>query len=184
MNNQSERQTNRCFKSYNNVLTASERSSEKRKKTIYNELQQNIQQLNSANPTKKDGRTYNRNTKINVTCDISSGNVEYAASYEILRDVVQGAELINPPQISTPKYESWCGNLYLVDYAKHNVQKVVSVDGSLNRIDPNHVLFYDACGPIFDNMSKPEPWTHVVDLSFQGTFFARSANNTINNCSS
>ena len=184
MNNQCENPNNRCFKSYNTVLSASERSSEKRKKTIYNELQKNVKQLNTANPIKKNGDTYNINTKINPTCDISYGYVEYAASYELLQDVKQGAQLIYPQQISTPKYESWCGNLYLVDYAKYNIQNVARTDPnlSINIIDPTHVLFTDPCGPIFDNLTKPETWTRVVDLSFQDTFFARSANNTIDNC--
>ena len=75
-------------------------------------------------------------------------------------------------------------NLYLVDYAKYNIQNVARTDPnlSINIIDPTHVLFTDPCGPIFDNLTKPETWTRVVDLSFQDTFFARSANNTIDNC--
>jgi hypothetical protein len=182
MSNQSQTSNNRCFKSYNTILSASERSSEKRKKTIYTEIQNNVKKLNNANPIKKNGFTYNVNTKINPTCDISYGNVGFAASYEMLRDVQQGAELIYPQQISTPKYESWCGNLYLVDYAKYNIQNVARADTLVNIIDPTHVLFTDSCGPIFDNNNKPEKWTYVVDLSFQDTFFAQSANNTINNC--
>jgi hypothetical protein len=174
---------NRCFKSYNNILTASERSSEKRQQAIYTEIQKNVKQLNTANPVKKNGYKYNNNTKVNQTCDLSNGYVDFAVSYDILHDVTQGAALVYPVQVSTPKYESWCGNLYSVNYTKYNVNNIVSTDGSLNIvIDPSNLLFYNSCSPVFDSMSRPEQWTHVVDLSFQNTYFARAANNTLNKC--
>jgi hypothetical protein len=170
---------NRCFDSFNKNLTASDQSREKRQRTIYNEIKKNIQTLNTANPVKNNGKVYNRNTQVNVTCDISSGYVEYAQDYSILSDVKEGAALVYPVQVSTPKYESWCGNLYSATYNKYGVKTVV--DASLNNIviDPSYVLFYDTCGAIYYNVNKPEQWTSVVDLSFQTTFFAKSANNNI-----
>jgi hypothetical protein len=169
----------RCFKSYNTVLTASERSSEKRQKAIYTELQKNITQLKNVNPVKNNGYTYNKNTKINTTCDISSGLVEFASSYGMLNDVKEGYP---QPQVSTPKYESWCGNLYSVNYAKYNVNNTVNTSGtdvSVNIVvDPSYILFYSSCSPAFDNVGRPEQWTHIVDLGFQNTYFARAANHS------
>lgn len=164
--------SNRCFKSFNTMLSSSESSREKRQKTIYNELQKNIQELNTANPTKKNGLTYNKNTKINPTCDISNGYVETAASYDILNNVNHGADLVYPNIVSTPKYESWCGNLYSTNYSKHDITFNISNN---NVTDPSNVLFYDACGINYTDRNKPEQWTYVVDLSFQGSFFAQQA---------
>lgn len=94
----------RCFDSYNAKLSASDLSREKKQKTIYNEIRQNVQQFNTGNPVKKDGNQYNKNTKVNSTCDISSGYVEFAESYVILENVNQGAVLCIPPipPIHTP----------------------------------------------------------------------------------
>ncbi len=174
---------NRCFDSFNATnLSARERSSEKRNATIYNEIRQNIIKLNSGNPVKRNGFKYNKNSIVNTTCDISSGFVNVASSYEIRTNIKQGAEQIYPVQISTPKYQSWCGNLYSIDYSQHGVIDVVQADASFSNIviDPSHVLFYNDCDI---NINRPEQWTYVVDLSFQSTFYARQANNTINPCS-
>ena len=124
------------------------------------------------------------NTRINTTCDISNGFVDVATSYEIKKDVKQGANLLYPSQTATPKYQSWCGNLYSADYLKYNLQNPVTNDASFNNIviDPSAVLFYDTCGSIYENTNKPEYWTRIVDLSFQETFFAKSANNTLKKC--
>ena len=168
--------SNRCFTSFNPSVSSGECSSEKRQKTIYTEILKNVQQLNNANPVKKNGEVYNRNAKINTTCDISSGYVEAASSYDMLRDITQGADLIYPNLVSTQKYESWCGILYSANYEKYNTGTLVNTSGtdvSTNIvIDPNHVLFYNTC--------RPEQWTRVVDLSFQETFFAQQANIAIN----
>jgi protease II len=52
----------RCFDSVNkSILSASELSSEKRQQTIYTEIQKNVQQFNTANPVKNNGKKYNRN---------------------------------------------------------------------------------------------------------------------------
>jgi len=171
---------NRCFDSFNTIQSASERSQEKRQQTIYGEIHKNIQELSTANPVKNNGLKYNSNTRINTTCDISNGFVDVATNYEMKIDVKNGANLLYPSQTATPKYQSWCGNLYSADYSKYNVQNPVSNDSSFNNIvvDPSGVLFYDTCG----FTSKPEHWTRIVDLSFQSTFFAKSANNTLKKC--
>jgi collagen type VII alpha len=92
---------NRCFDGVNPKLSASDLANEKRQKTIYNELRKNVQQLQTGNPVKTNGSTYNFNTVINSTCDISSGYVEMAESYALLDDVKQGALLCNPVKIHT-----------------------------------------------------------------------------------
>jgi hypothetical protein len=92
----------RCFDSSKPNLTASELSREKKKQIIYNEIRQNVQQFNTANPMKLNGNEYNSQTIINTTCDISFGSLEYAESYAVLDDVREGAGLCNPVIITTP----------------------------------------------------------------------------------
>lgn len=163
---------NRCFDSFNNILSAKERTKEMRQVTIYNELTQNIQKLNTANPKKTNGYKYNRNTVINTVCDLSNGNVDFCSNYELYNDLKQGSNLVYPTNVSTPKYESWCGNLYEINYAKHGINNVLNADASFNYIviDPSNLLFYNSC-------NKQDKWTHVVDLSFQNTFYAKSSKN-------
>jgi hypothetical protein len=177
--------SNRCFDTFNPKLSASDRSAEKRTTAIYNEIRLNVVKLNTANPVKTNGYKYNRNTVVNHTCDISGGYVKAANSYEILTDVKQGASQIYPVQVSTPKYESWCGNLYSENYTKYGINNVVKADPSFNNIvvDPSYLLFYADCDIMYENINRPEQWTHAVDLSFQGTYFAKSANDTNNTCS-
>ena len=176
--------SNRCFDSFNPKLSASDRSTEKRTAAIYNEIRLNVEQLNTANPLKTNGYKYNLTTVVNQTCDISSGYVSVANSYELRADVKQGASQIYPVQVSTPKYESWCGNLYSENYAKHGINSVVKTDPSFNNIviDPSYLLFYADCDIVYENINRPEQWTYAVDLSFQGTYFAKSANDTRNPC--
>jgi hypothetical protein len=174
---------NRCFDSFNKNISASERSSEKRNTTIYNELYKNIDQLDTANPTKSNGYKYNKNSSI-TQCNIHSGKVDTSISYDIKTSIEQGAELIYPQIISTPKYENWCGNLYSVDYSRHDVNNVVQADPSFSDIiiDPSYILFYNECDLYYKNINKPEQWTSVVDLNFQDTVYAKQANNTFTNC--
>lgn len=175
---------NRCFDSFNTILTASERSKEKRQQNIYTEFKNNTVQLNDANPVKKNGVRYNTNYTVNYKCDISNGYVNQVSSYSLREDLREGAEFIYPVKVSTPKYQAWCGNLYSVDYTKHGVTSIVQTDASYNKIviDPSNQLFYDSCLIRYDITNKPEIWTKVVDLSFQQTYFAQAANNTENRC--
>ena len=93
----------RCFDSFNTNLTASEWSSAKKKKTIYNEIQKNVYNFATANPVKQNGKEYNKTTKVNSTCDISSGYIEYAESYLVLNEVSEGAALCNPEPVHTTR---------------------------------------------------------------------------------
>jgi len=91
----------RCFDRVKPKLSSSDLAIEKRQKTIYNEIRKNVQQLNTGNPVKNNGSTYNFNTIINSTCDISYGIIEVAESYALRDDVKQGALLCNPIQVHT-----------------------------------------------------------------------------------
>lgn len=174
----------RCYDSFNTILSASERSAKKRKTAIFTEVKKNIGALNTANPVKLDGFSYNQNTIINPTCDISSGRINFGGSYAILKDYKDGSKIVYPKHISTPKYEAWCGNLYSIDYSANGITNVVQNDASFLNIviDPSYLLFYDPCLSSYPEINKPEHWTNSVDLSFQNTFFAQSANNTIGSC--
>jgi hypothetical protein len=175
---------NRCFKSFNTTLDSSDQSRNNRSVAIYNDIRQNVVSLQTGNPIKTNGFTYNANSIVNPTCDISGGHVEVASSYEVKSEIKQGAELLYPPHISTPKYENWCGNLYSVDYAQHGVTSIVKTDASFSNIviDPSYVLFYNECELNYENTNKPEQWLQVVDLSFQNTFFAKQANDVADVC--
>jgi hypothetical protein len=176
--------SNRCFDSFNATLSSGERSAEKRSTAIYTEILKNVKTLNTGNPVKRNGYKYNQNSLINVTCDISGGYVDTAINYETRANIKQGASLIYPVPVATPKYESWCGNLYSENYSNHGVQSVVKADASFNNIviDPSYILFFSECDIVYENINKPEQWILAVDLSFQGTYFAKSANATENKC--
>ena len=159
--------TVRTFNSSKPILSASERSADKRKIAIYNELKKNLIEYNSANPVKTNGFTYNRNTIDRAGCDISNGSIDFANSYEILSAMKEGAGLsICPPLVAPINYESWSGNFYSVDYVAHGVDNVFTADASLNKIviDPSHVLFYDSCNLNYSNINRPEPWIKTVDI--------------------
>jgi hypothetical protein len=74
-------------------LSASELISEKRNKSIFNELHINKTQFNSSNPIKLDGNTYNKNTIMDLTCDISGGNVQYVDNYSLKQSIKYGRQL-------------------------------------------------------------------------------------------
>ena len=137
----------RCYDSFNTILSASELSAQKRKNSIFTEVKKNVANLNTANPVKHNGYQYNQNTHINPTCDISSGKVAFGNSYDILNAYKAGAKNIYPVQVSTPKYETWCANLYSINYTAHDISNVVQNDASFLNIvvDPSYLLFYDKC---------------------------------------
>lgn len=176
--------SNRCFNSFNEIVPASVLSAEKRNKTIYGELLNNVEKLHTANPVKKNGYKYNQNSIVNPSCDISGGYVDVAINYEIRSAIKNGADAVYPKTTATPKYESWCGNLYSVNYDSHQVNSVVKADASFNNIvvDPSYLLFYNECDIVYENINKPEQWTFAVDLSFQGTYFSKTANGIIYTC--
>ena len=57
------------------------------------------------------------------------------------------------------------------------MNNVLNADASFNYIviDPSNLLFYNSC-------NKQYKWTHVVDLSFQNTFYGKSSKNTSSIC--
>ena len=75
-------------------LSSSELSIQRRDKTIYNEIKQNVSDLSNNNPTKNNGFNYS-NTQINSTCDISGGYVEYVDNYQLKQSIINGRNLIN-----------------------------------------------------------------------------------------
>jgi hypothetical protein len=102
----------RCFDSYNASLSASDLSREKKQKTIFNEMLKNVQQFNTGDPVKNNGAKYNKSTKVNSSCDISGGHVEFAQSYVILDNVDKGAALCLPQPIPVETIQSTpCSNL-------------------------------------------------------------------------
>ena len=165
--------TNRCFDSYAPILSAREQSGNKRNVTIYNDIHKNIQQLHTANPVKIDGYTYNDNSIVNPSCTNTTGYVDVAKSYEIIANIKQGALSVNPSKMITPKYESWCGNLYSVNYKQYHVNNVVQTDTSFSNIvvDPSNLLFYSECDLNYENTNKPEQWTATVNFNSQSTYF-------------
>ena len=58
------------------------------------EIRQNVDNLITNNPVKENGYTYS-NVKINVTCDISGGSVEYVDTYEKKSSISNGRNVIN-----------------------------------------------------------------------------------------
>ena len=121
---------------------------------------------------------------MNPSCDISGGYVDVAINYEIRSAIKNGADAVYPKTTATPKYESWCGNLYSVYYNKYGINNVVQIDSSTNIVvDPSYLIFYDKCKDNYNSLNTPEIWTQSVDLSFQATYFAEAANNTLLNCS-
>jgi hypothetical protein len=75
-------------------LSSSDLSIRRRDKTIFNEIRQNVDNLITNNPVKENGYTYS-NVKINVTCDISGGSVEYVDTYEKKSSISNGRNVIN-----------------------------------------------------------------------------------------
>jgi len=81
---------NRCFDSFNTILSASEYSNEKRQRTIVCQLGKNIQEFNTTDPVKHNGSKYNINSKINPTCDV----IVMVSNYKMKNDIIQGMKLV------------------------------------------------------------------------------------------
>ena len=75
-------------------LSSSDLSIRRRDKTIFNEIRQNVDNLNTHRPVKENGYKYN-NVNYNITCDISGGSLIYADNYEIKNRISNGRNLIN-----------------------------------------------------------------------------------------
>jgi hypothetical protein len=80
-------------------LSASDLAQRRRNKTIYNEIKQNVETLNTNNPQKTNGYKYST-VKTNITCDISGGHIDYVDNYELKTSISNGRDLINAKCVS------------------------------------------------------------------------------------
>lgn len=130
----------RCFDLFKNNLTASDLCNARKKKIIYHELQQNINRLGTANPIKKNGETYNKNTIVNSSCDISGGYVDYAESYLIKNEVSEGAALCNPTTVhdNTIALVSNCSNACINTF-NSGFQDTGEITDSQNIVHVNNI---------------------------------------------
>jgi len=166
---------NQCFDGPIPVLSAKQYSDNQRRVTIYGNVAANYFTTGTANPKKQNQYTYNNNISLRGKC------LEAARSYELLQDYVAGDAIANPVLVSTPKYESWSGNLYTVDYKANGINVPVQADASWNDVvvDPSYQIFYNQCEFNYPNENRPAEWTAIVDLSFQTTYYAQRANNEL-----
>jgi hypothetical protein len=187
---------NRCFTTFIPNQSSSDYLNTTRQKTLFKEVNNNITKLNTANPKKTNGFRYNSNFSVTpadtagegVSCLVSSRN------HDLLMDISKGRTInknqnincntINPEQqMDAPLFEAWSGNLYSVNYAEHNVDKVVefivpttaTADPSYCIVDPSHLLFYDSCH-LTDLTGFPPLWFSAVDISFNNTTYYTEAN--------
>jgi hypothetical protein len=179
---------NRCFDSPNNLFTAQDYTRQQKQKSIFSAILNNQTIFDTANPVKLNNKQYNDNVSLLTATSSESSSessswycVNAAKSYDVLNDYLNGLQLLQPQQPTTVKYESWAGNLYSVDYVKHNVTSVVSntmADWSDVVTDPSYSLFYEDCFFEFDQLNRPESWLKVVDISFNETIYYKQATNT------
>ena len=187
---------NRCFTTFNPNQNASDYLNTTRQKTIFKEVNNNIVKLNSANPKKKNGFRYNSNFSVRpMGLELNENScLVFAKDHQLLMDISKGKTIyknqaincntINPEQkMDAPVFEAWSGNLYSVNYAKHNVNNVVEfinpltavADPSYCIVDPSHVLFDESC-PLTAETGYPPEWFRTVDISFNNTTYYTEAN--------
>ena len=187
---------NRCFTTFTPNQFASDYLNMTRQKALFNEVNNNIIKLNTANPTKKNGFRYNSNFSVNSADEAEniSGCLVSAKNHQLLMDISKGQTIaknqsincntVNPTQkMNAPVFDAWSGNLYSVNYTEHNVNNVVefivpttaTADPSYCIVDPSHLLFYDSC-PLTELTGYPPKWTDVVDISFNNTNYFTEAN--------
>jgi len=186
---------NRCFTTFTPNQFASDYLNTTRQKTLFKEVNNNINNLNTANPKKKNGFRYNSNFRV-IPTD-AEGHVSCLAAaknHQLLMDISKGRTInknqrincntINPEQkMDAPLFDAWSGNLYSVNYAEYNVDKVVefispttaTADPSYCIVDPSHLLFYDSCH-LTELTGFPPQWFSVVDISFNNTAYYTEAN--------
>lgn len=190
---------NRCFTTFTPNQFASDYLTTMRQKTIFKEVNNNINKLNNANPKKKNGFRYNSNFSVrsadtlgDVSCLVAAKNhqllLDISKGQTIIKNQSINCNTINPKQkMDAPVFEAWSGNLYSVNYtdhnAIHNVHNVVEFivpttatqDPSYCIVDPSHLLFYDSC-PLTETTGYPPEWFGVVDISFNKTNYYTEAN--------
>ena len=123
----------RAFGTVNEILSAGENSSNKRKSTIFNEIYRDVQNLSTANPVKDNGYTYNDNTIVKYNCDISYGIVSlsqsFSQNYELLTDVKTGSEICNPMTSGNNNYVNGCVNLPVINFAQLDTTPISKKSG-------------------------------------------------------
>jgi hypothetical protein len=175
----------RCFNTFTPNTSAGDYLNTTRQKTLFREVNNNIIELNNANPVKQNGFRYNNNFGVRPVNKASSGAqgcLATASSHQQLLDITKGKVIYEnqrrtcPDAIirlenDTPKFDAWRGVLYSVNYAKHNVTDILRVAqiNDVIEVDPERVLF-------FENCSLYPPWLKVVDMSFNETIYSRQAN--------
>jgi len=188
---------NRCLTIFNPNTYSSDYINTIRQKTLFNEVNNNIIKLNNANPEKGNGYNYNSNFGVRPANkkEGDKGCLAFAKNHELLLDITKGKTIMNNQSLgcinndtkitpNIPVYESWCANLYSVNYNEHNVPNAVVYppdlvysifDASYSIVDPSYLLFSNACHLSHDK-SYPPTWFSTVDISFNNTSYYIEAN--------
>ena len=195
--------SNRCFDTFIPNTSASDYVNIARQKTLFNDVNYNINHFSTANPKKMNGSTYNNNFLVRETNNVSGiqGCLVSAKDYKLLLDITKGESIIVNQNISclpntgdnkmdAPVFDSWSGNLYSVNYLENGVDNILGYDvnNHIYYVDPLNYLFYDGCAfnvdfnnaydanPLTDITGYPPEWFNVVDISFKNTNYYIEAN--------
>jgi hypothetical protein len=195
--------SNRCFDTFTPNTSASDYVNTTRQKTLFNDVNNNVNRFSTANPKKRNGSTYNNNFSVRETNNVSGiqGCLSSAKDYKLLLDITKGESIIANQNIScvpntgdnkmdAPIFDSWSGNLYSVNYLENGVDTILGYDQAncVYYVDPLNYLFYDGCAfnvdfdnaydanPLTDITGYPPEWFNVVDISFKNTNYYIEAN--------
>jgi hypothetical protein len=188
---------NRCFDTFTPVTNSSDYMNTTRQKTLFREVNYNVNHFNTANPKKRNGFTYNKNFSVRENTyvdgsDGAKGCLAFANNYELLLDITKGKTITDNQNIGcddntnkkmdAPIYDAWSGNLYSVNYSNLNTTPIINITDNISTtdpsyciVDPSHVLFYDSC-PLTHIIGNPPEWFDVVDISFNNTAYYIEAN--------
>lgn len=196
--------SNRCFDTFTPNTSASDYVNTTRQKTLFNDVNNNVNRFSTANPKKTNGSTYNNNFSVRNTNNVVGiqGCLSSAKDYKLLLDITKGESIISNQNVScvpntgdnkmiAPVFDSWSGNLYSVNYLKNGVDdSILEYDetNDIYRVDPFNYLFYDGCAfnvdfnnaydanPLTDVIGYPPEWFNVVDINFKNTNYYIEAN--------
>jgi len=117
--------SNRCFDTFIPNTTASDYVNNTRQKTLFKDINYNVNNFSTANPKKRNGSTYNNNFSVRDTNNITGiqGCLSSAKDYKLLLDITKGEAIIDNQNIScvpntgdhkmdAPVFDSWSGNLW------------------------------------------------------------------------
>jgi hypothetical protein len=195
--------SNRCFDTFIPNTSASDYVNTTRQKTLFNDVNYNVNRFSTANPKKTNGYTYNNNFSVRETNNLSGiqGCLASAKDYKLLLDITKGESIIANNNISCQPntgdnemyasvFDSWSGNLYSVNYLQNGADNILGYDvnNDIYYVDPLNYLFYDGCSfnvdfnnaydanPLTDTTGYPPEWFNVVDISFKNTDYYVEAN--------